>query len=129
MGKDAKYIVRLEAAERQQLQALVDEGRGSKSARQRARILLKADQAEGAPVWTEERVAEFAEVSLSTVHRVRQQFVTEGIESALRRRPSPPATVSKTRRRGRGKTDCYRLQPNTCRTQSLDAASSGRQTG
>jgi hypothetical protein len=27
MGKDAKFIVRLEAVERQQLQALVDEGR------------------------------------------------------------------------------------------------------
>jgi transposase len=89
MGKDAKYIVRLDAAERQQLQAWVDEGRGSKSVRQRARILLKADQAEGAPAWADERVAEFAEVSLSTVHRVRQQFVTEGIEIALQRHPSP----------------------------------------
>ena len=89
MGKDAKYIVRLDAAERQQLQALVDEGRGSKSVRQRARVLLKADQAEGAPDWTDERVAEFAEVSLSTVHRVRQQFVEEGLEASLRRRPSP----------------------------------------
>lgn len=89
MGKDAKYIVRLDAAERQQLQVLVDEGRGSKSVRQRARVLLKADQAEGAPAWTDERVAEFAEVSLSTVHRVRQQFVIDGIEGSLQRRLSP----------------------------------------
>jgi transposase len=88
MGKDAKFIVRLDAAEQQHLQALVDEGRGSKSVRQRARVLLKADQAEGAPGWTDERVAEFAEVSLSTVHRVRQEFVEEGLESTLRRRPS-----------------------------------------
>jgi transposase len=57
--------------------------------RQRARVLLKADQAEGAPGLTDERVAEFAEVSLSTVHRVRQEFVEEGLESTLRRRPSP----------------------------------------
>ncbi|HMO87492.1 MAG TPA: helix-turn-helix domain-containing protein, partial [Lacipirellulaceae bacterium] len=78
MGKDAKYIVRLEPDERERLQSLVDAGRGSKTARQRARVLLKADQAEGAPGWTDERVAEFAEVSLSTVHRVRQQLVEEG---------------------------------------------------
>jgi transposase len=71
------------------LQKLVDEGRGSKTVRQRARVLLKADQSEGAPGWTDERVAEFAEVSLSTVHRVREQFVEEGLEAALRRRPSP----------------------------------------
>ena len=89
MGTDAKFIVRLDAAERLSLQTLVDEGRGAKSARQRARVLLKADQSEGAPGWTDERVAEFAEVSLSTVHRVRQQLVEEGLEAALQRRPSP----------------------------------------
>lgn len=89
MGKDAKYIVRLELDERERLQKLVDEGRGCKSMRQRVRVLLKADQAEGAPGWSDERVAEFAEVSLSTVHRVREQFVEEGVEATLQRRPSP----------------------------------------
>jgi transposase len=89
MGKDAKYVVRLELDERQRLQKMVDEGRGSKSVRQRARVLLKADQSDDAPGWTDERVAEFAEVGLSTVHRVRQQFVEEGLEATLHRRPSP----------------------------------------
>lgn len=89
MGKEAKSIVRLSADERRQLQALVDEGRGAKSVRQRVRVLLKADQAEGAPGWTDERVAEFAEVSLSTVHRVRQQLVEEGFEAAVAKKPSP----------------------------------------
>jgi hypothetical protein len=89
MGKDAKYVVRLEAEERERLQALVDAGRGAKLVRQRARVLLKADQAEGAPAWSDERVAEFAEVSLSTVHRVRQRFVEEGFDIAIHKLPSP----------------------------------------
>jgi hypothetical protein len=89
MGKDAKYVVRLKPEEREQLQSWVDEGRGAKSVRQRARVLLKADQAEGAPAWSDERVAEFAEVSLSTVHRTRQSFVEEGFDAALQRSPSP----------------------------------------
>lgn len=89
MGKDAKYVVRLEPEERERLRSLVDGGRGSKSMRQRARVLLKADQAEGAPGWTDERVAEFAEVSLSCVHRVRQRFVEEGLDAVLNRLPSP----------------------------------------
>jgi hypothetical protein len=89
MGKDAKYIVRLSGDERLQLQTLVDEGRRSKSVRQWARVLLKSDQADGAPGWTDERVAEFAEVSLSTVHRVRERFVESGLEVALQRKPSP----------------------------------------
>lgn len=68
----------------------MDQGRGSKSARQRARVLLKTDGGPQGPGWTDERTAEFAEVRLSTVHRVRQQFVEEGFEAALRtRRPSP----------------------------------------
>jgi transposase len=89
MGTEAKYLVKLTADERQQLQQLVDEGRGSKTARQHARVLLKADQAEDAPAWPDARVAEFAEVGLSTVHRVRQRFVEEGFEAALQRKPSP----------------------------------------
>jgi transposase len=79
----------LEADERQQLQVLVDVGRVSKPVRQRARVLLKADQAEGGPGWPDERVAEFAEVSLSTVHRVRERFVEEGLDAAIHQRPSP----------------------------------------
>jgi len=68
----------------------VDVGRGSKSVRQRARVLLKADSGPEGPAWTDERAAEFAEVSLSTVHRVRQQLVEEGFEAVLcPRHPSP----------------------------------------
>ena len=88
MGKDAKYLVRLDADEREQLQALVDEGRGSKSVRTRARILLKADESEQGPAWPDPRVAEFAEAGLSTVHRVRQRFVEEGFEAAVFRKPA-----------------------------------------
>lgn len=95
MGKEIKYIVRLESEERAQLQQRVDDGRGSKSLRQRARVLLKADQADGAPAWSDERVAEFAEVSLSTVHRVRQRFVEEGVEAAVRKKGSPQRSYRK----------------------------------
>lgn len=88
MAKDAKYVVRLTSQERDELQTLVDGGRRSKSVRQRARVLLKADESEDGPAWVDERVAEFAELSLSTVHRVRRRFVTEGFEAAVYRKPS-----------------------------------------
>ena len=81
-------VVRLDPAERRELQSMVDEGRGSKGVRKRARVLLKADQSEEGPGWTDERTAEFAEVSLSTVHRVRQRFVEEGFEAAVFRKPA-----------------------------------------
>lgn len=86
MGKEAKYVVRLDEEERLELQAMVDEGRGAKSVRNRARVLLKADESDNGSAWTDERVAEFAEVSLSTVYRVRQRFVEEGFEAAVYRK-------------------------------------------
>jgi Homeodomain-like domain len=88
MGKEAKYVVRLRGEERKQLQSLVDKGSGSKETRQRARVLLKADESKQDLGWTDERTAEFAEVSLSTVHRVRQRFVEEGFEAAVFRKPA-----------------------------------------
>ena len=88
MSKDDKYVVRLDVKERVELQSMVDEGRRSKSVRQRARILLKVDESPSGFAWTDERAAEFAEVSLSTAHRVRQRFVEEGFEAAVYRQPS-----------------------------------------
>lgn len=88
MGKEAKYVVCLSGEERRQLQSLVDEGKVAKETRRRARMLLKADQSEEGPAWPDERVAEFAEVSLSTVHRVRERFVNEGFEAAVFRKPA-----------------------------------------
>jgi len=86
MGKEAKYVVQLSEAERGQLSELVARGRVAATVRQRALILLKAD-VEG-PAWTDEQISELAQVGLSTVHRIRQRCVEEGLEAALQRKPS-----------------------------------------
>jgi transposase len=82
-----KFIVRLTAAERAELQRMVDEGKRAGSVLKRAWVLLKAD-ADG-PKWKDPEIAEAYGVSLSTVHRVRQAFVEEGLGAALeRKRPT-----------------------------------------
>src|SRR5258706_1336737 len=87
MLKQVKYLVRLEAEERQQLLDLVAKGKRAASVLTRARILLKADA--GSEDWNDEAIVEALDVSLSTVHRVRQAFVEEGLESALcRKKPT-----------------------------------------
>ena len=86
---NVKYIVRLSGQEREQLQELVDAGQVAKETRRRARLLLKVDQAPEGPAWPDDRAAEFAEVSLSTAHRVRQRFVEEGFEAAVFGKPAP----------------------------------------
>ncbi len=92
-----KYRVTLTADERQQLTALIAAGQAAAKRLAHARILLKADQADGGPAWDDERIAEAVEVSTDTVGRVRQRFVEQGLEAALARkkqdRPSRPRTL------------------------------------
>jgi transposase len=78
----AKYIVELTDEEREQLRAII--GRGKTGARTiaRARILLKAEER-----LTDEQIASALDVGSATVGRVRQRFVEEGLENALRERP------------------------------------------
>lgn len=88
MGKEAKYVVRLTSEERGQLENLVARGRVAKATRQRAQVLLRADQGEEGSGTVDEAIADLVGVSLSTVHRVRQQCVEEGVEASLSRKPS-----------------------------------------
>jgi transposase len=81
-----KYRVTLTIEERDALICLVTMGKAAAQKLSRARILLKADQAEGGPGWNDEQIAEAVEVSVATIERVRQRFVEEGLEPALGRK-------------------------------------------
>jgi transposase len=78
-----KYRVTLTAEERKDLEHLISRGKGAARKLLHARILLKADEAVG---WDDERISEALDVSLSTIGRVRQRFVEEGVEAALERK-------------------------------------------
>jgi transposase len=81
-----KYRVTLTAEERESLAALIATGKAAAKKLTHARILLKADQAEGGPGWIDDRIAEAMEVSVATIERVRQRFVEQGLELALVRK-------------------------------------------
>lgn len=83
-----KYRVTLTDEERVQLNVLVSKGKAAARALTHARILLKADEAEGGPAWTDAAVCEALDVGLCTVMRVRERFVEEGLDAALRPRRS-----------------------------------------
>ena len=82
-----KYVVTLTAEERQALLDLIAAGKAAALKLAHARILLKADQADGGPAWPDQRIAEALEVSTATIERVRQRFVERGLEAALVRKP------------------------------------------
>ena len=83
-----KYIVRLTPDERDQLLRMVRSGKVAARALLHARILLKADTAPEAAAWSDEAIATALEVHATTVARVRQRFVEQGVEAALRPKPS-----------------------------------------
>jgi transposase len=82
-----KYVVKLSEQEREQLQEVISKGKSSARKLLHARILLKADASEQGPSWKDEQISEALEVSVSTIERVRRQFVEEGPEAAISRRP------------------------------------------
>jgi hypothetical protein len=87
-----KYVVTLTAEEREELAGMIAAGKAAAKKLAHARILLKADQADGGPGWTDDRIAEAVEVSTATVERVRQRFVEYGLEAALvRKRQDKPS--------------------------------------
>lgn len=81
-----KHVIRLSKEERKKLSDLISKGCGPAAALRRARILLKADEGEEGPGWTDSEICEALEVSLSTVARVRKTLVEEGFDGALDRK-------------------------------------------
>jgi transposase len=82
-----KYPVILNDTERDELKRLIAAGTAPARKLTHARVLLKTDQGPEGPGWVDDAVAEAVEVSQPTVSRVRKQYVEEGLEAALNRRP------------------------------------------
>jgi hypothetical protein len=81
-----KVVVTLSEAERARLHTLVGSGQAPARTLTHARILLKANQGEGGPGWTDQAIAAALEVHPTTVARVRQQCATAGLDAALARK-------------------------------------------
>jgi len=90
-----RYVVRLSADEREQLDALIRKGKSPAQRLLKARILLKADVSEAGEGWSDSRIIKALETSVSMVYRVRKQLVEEGLEAVLSRKqratPAVPA--------------------------------------
>ena len=81
-----KYHVTLNEEERVLLKG-IHEGRSAKTRRQRAHILLLADENRADGGRTDADIASVLGVGTATVERVRKRCVMEGVEAAIERRP------------------------------------------
>jgi transposase len=84
-----KYVVKLSAEEREQLDSLIRTGKHPAQKLMKARILLKADAGEAGEALSDSQIAAALNTSLATIARTRQQLVEEGVGSVLTRKHSP----------------------------------------
>src|SRR6185437_15362642 len=91
MNPKSKCHVTLSPEERTELEQMICAGKAAARKLTHARILLKADESQGGPSWTDVQVADALDVGLSTVAPLRRRFVEEGTDAALV--PKPTARV------------------------------------
>jgi hypothetical protein len=89
---------------------MIGRGVAPASALTHARILLKANQGEAGPGWTDTAIAAALEVNPATVARVRMRYVAAGLDAAVYRKP--PARSY--RRRLDGEQEEARLVALSC---------------
>jgi hypothetical protein len=100
-----KYIVRLTAEEQAHRSQTIRSGQAAARVLRPARILLKADSGPAAPAGSEEASGEALEVQATTVARVRQRFVEEGLQAARR----PPPSRRRYERKRDGQAEAHLL--------------------
>jgi transposase len=83
--------------ERQQRarQAADQVGLGTCRGERKARILLKADVADGGEGWSDSRIIKALDTSVSMVYRVRKQLAEEGFEAVLSRKQRATPAVAR----------------------------------
>jgi len=84
-----KYRVALTVKERLELEQVVSIGKAAARKLTHARILLLADERCG-EAYADAEIVSALGTSPRTIERLRQRFVTEGLEAALDHRPQPP---------------------------------------
>lgn len=86
-----KYIVRLSAEEREELQQIIAR-RSSKSQQVRRAYILLASDVSGEHRYSDSQICSTYSVSIRTIERLRQRCVEEGLQAALQSRKQKPRT-------------------------------------
>jgi hypothetical protein len=84
-----KYVVRLSAEERDQLNDKIRSGKRSAQLLTKARILLKADVSDAGEGWSDSRIVQAPDTSIANIERTRRQLVEEGFAAVLTPKYNP----------------------------------------
>ncbi len=81
-----RYVVRLEAEERNRLEQLVRTGKAAALRIRHANILLAVDESEGGAKLKDAEAAAAFGVAVRSIESLRQRYVEEGLDAALERK-------------------------------------------
>jgi len=90
-----RYRVTLTEQERNELEVLTKQGRINARKFIHARALLLCDAGDSGPAWKVADAAEALGITSRTIEHIKKQFVEEGLEAALDRKPleKPPREI------------------------------------
>lgn len=80
------YHVDLTEGEREELSKIVRKRKATSQAVKRSQILMAADRG-GEKKWTDQQIVQSYGINVRTVERLRQRYVMEGLEVALKGKP------------------------------------------
>jgi transposase len=86
---EKKYIVKLTNEERIELNKILSNGNAAAKKHKIARVLLRADTAEGDICYTDQDIADEVEISEKTVTRLRKKFVEGGLNKVFEKKFTP----------------------------------------
>ena len=123
-----KYVVRLSAEEREQLETLIRKGKGPAQRLLKARILLKADVSDAGDGWSDNKIIDG--LGHQRFHDLPRAQATGG--RGVRGSSEPQATcdaggATHIRRREGGQADRLSLFQTATGIRALDAAAAGEQ--
>jgi hypothetical protein len=84
-----KNSISLLQEQRSQLEEVITSGSAAARKIQHAQVLLKIDSGKDGPSWSDGQIKEAFGVSPTTIWRIRQRFLEQGVDYAINRRPQP----------------------------------------
>ena len=83
-----RYTIKLTKSEVDDLHVIINKGSHTSQTFRAAYILLNCDEGGHSDKVTNEQISKVLKVSMRTIDRVKKQFIEEGMEAVLERRPT-----------------------------------------
>lgn len=83
-----RYKIKLTKSEVEELHVIISKGSHTSQTFRAAYILLNCDEGKYSDKVTNEQISKVLKVGMRTIDRVKKQFIEEGIEAVLERRPT-----------------------------------------